>query len=222
MPTGSVVLGASGLVGGELLKLLARSRGGARVLVRRPLAECPSGAEQAVVDFARLPPGALAAADVYCCLGTTIKKAGGQEAFRAVDLDLPLTLARRAREEGARRLFLVTSSGADARSAVFYSRVKGELEAAVSALGFGAVHILRPSLLLGSRADSRPAEALAQALAPLVSPLLLGPLRRYRPIAGTAVARAMLALAAGSETGVHIHESDRIQALSDAWAPPKD
>lgn len=217
----AAVLGGSGLVGGELLRLLAGQPGAARALVRRPLAAAPPGVEQVVVDFGSPPLGVLSAPDLYCCLGTTLAKAGGQAAFRAVDFDLPLALARRALAEGARRLFLVTSNGADPRSAVFYSRVKGELEAAVSALAFETVHILRPSLLLGARADRRPAEALAQRLAPLVSPLLMGPLRRYRPISGTAVARAMLALAAGSDTGVHIHESDRLQALSDAWAPPK-
>lgn len=214
----AVVLGGSGLVGGELLRLFPP--GAAKALVRRPLAA--PGVEVLVVDFARLPPGALSAPDLYCCLGTTLAKAGGRAAFRAVDFDLPLALARRALAEGARRLFLVTASGADAGSALFYNRVKGELEAAVSALAFETVHILRPSLLLGDRADRRPAEAVAQRLAPLFSPLLIGPLRRYRPISGTAVARALLALADGSAAGVHIHESCRLQALSDAWAPPKD
>lgn len=208
------VLGGSGLVGGELLKLLPP--GTARALVRRPLAVVPAGVEQVVVDFARLPPGAFASPDLYFCLGTTIKKAGGQEAFRAVDFDLPLALARRALSEGAKRLFLVTANGANARSAVFYNRVKGELEEAVSALGFEAVHILRPSLLLGPRADSRPAEAVAQGLAPLLSPLMVGPLRRYRPIEGAAVARAMRALAAGSETGVRVHENERLLELAGA------
>lgn len=218
----AVVLGGSGLVGGELLRLLASQPGAVRALVRRPLAAAPPGVEQVVVNFGSPPLGALSAPDLHCCLGTTLAKAGGQAAFRAVDFDLPLALARRALAEGARRLFLVTASGADAGSALFYNRVKGELEAAVSALTFSAVHILRPSLLLGARADSRPAEAVAQRLVPLFSPLLVGPLRRYRPISGTAVARALKALAAGSDTGVHIHESDRIQAFSDAWAPPKD
>lgn len=208
MASRAVVLGGSGLVGGELLKLLAP--GTFRALVRRPL----PGAE--VVDFANLPPGALAAPDLYCCLGTTIKKAGGQAAFRAVDLDLPLSLAKRALAEGAKRLFLVTANGSDAGSAVFYNRVKGELEAAVSALPFKAVHILRPSLLLGARGESRPAEAVAQGLAPLLSPLMVGPLRRYRPIEAKAVARAMLALAAGAETGVRVHENERLQELADA------
>lgn len=202
----AVVLGGTGLVGGELLKLFPP--GTVRALVRRPLA----GAE--VVDFANLPVGALAAPDLHCCLGTTIKKAGGQAAFRAVDFDLPLMLARKAITEGTERLFLVTANGANAGSSVFYNRVKGELEAAVSALPFKAVHILRPSLLLGARVDSRPAEAVAQALAPFLSPLMVGPLRRYRPIEGAAVARAMMALAGGADMGVHIHESDRIQALS--------
>lgn len=203
----AVVLGGTGLVGGELLKLFPP--GTARALVRRPMA----GAE--VVDFGNLPPGALAAPDLHCCLGTTIKKAGGQAAFRAVDFDLPLMLARKAITEGAQRLFLVTANGANASSTVFYNRVKGELEAAVSALPFKAVHILRPSLLLGARADSRPAEAFAQGLAPFLSPLMVGPLRRYRPIEGAAVARAMMALAAGAEMGVRVHENESLQELAD-------
>ncbi|TBR22757.1 hypothetical protein EPO15_07290 [bacterium] len=207
----SVVLGGSGLVGGELLKVI----GSATALVRRPLT-APAGVVVSVVDFANLPPGALSASDLYCCLGTTIAKAGGQAAFRAVDYDLPLALARKASSEGARRLFLVTANGANARSSVFYNRVKGELEEAVSALGFATVHILRPSLLLGARNESRPAEAVAQRLAPFLSPLMVGPLRRYRPIEAAAVARAMVALAAGSETGVRVHENERLLELADS------
>jgi uncharacterized protein YbjT (DUF2867 family) len=170
------------------------------------------GVEEHVVDFSRPAAAAerLAGRDLYCCLGTTLKKAGSPEAFRAVDHDLPLALIKAAAERGFARLFLVSSAGADARSAFLYSRVKGELEAAAAALPFEAVHIARPSLLLGARSESRPAEAFAQALAPWLGPLLPA---RLRPIRAEAVARALVALADAGLLGVHIHESDELARL---------
>lgn len=211
----SVVLGATGLVGRAVTGLLLRGPGHVAVLARRPAGLASAGLEEHVVDFTR-PDDAgrfLKGDDLYCCLGTTIAKAGSREAFRAVDYGLPLELARRAAANGMKRLFLVTSNGADARSRVFYSRVKGELEAEVCRLPFKAIHILRPSLLLGDRAERRPAEALAQKVLPFLAPLLPA---RHRPIAGDAVARAMLALSRKDEAGVFIHESDVLASLGQA------
>jgi uncharacterized protein YbjT (DUF2867 family) len=208
---GSVVLGATGLVGRAVAALLAARGGPVVALTRRPVGL--PGVTDRVVDFSR-PAAAvdgLVGRDLYCCLGTTLRKAGSPEAFRAVDHDLPFALMTAAAERGFARIFLVSSAGADPRSAFLYNRVKGELEAAASALAFEAVHIARPSLLLGARSESRPAEAFAQALAPYLGPLLPA---RLRPIRAEAVARALLRLADEGASGVHVHESDALTRLA--------
>ncbi|TPW20406.1 MAG: NAD-dependent epimerase/dehydratase [Elusimicrobia bacterium] len=208
----SLVLGPTGLVGRSLSTLLREAGGPLTLLTRRPTGLAGAAVVERLVDFSRLDDVAehLKADDLYCCLGTTLRKAGSPEAFRAVDLDLPLALCARAAARGVSRLFLVTSSGADAGSRFLYSRVKGELEEAVAKLPFKAVHIARPSLLLGERGESRPAEGLAQAVLPFLSPLIPA---RYRPIRATTVAKALVALSKTSEAGVHFHESDALASL---------
>ena len=138
-----------------------------------------------------LPPAEAA----LCALGTTIKQAGSQDAFRAVDHDAVLAFARAAVRAGCRTFVLVSSVGADRSARNFYLRVKGETEEAVAALGFARFVALRPSLMLGERGDRRPGEAVAQAVMPVIAPLLAGPLRRYRGISADAVAAAMIAAA---------------------------
>lgn len=214
----ALIAGAGGLVGAALLEelLAAPAYGRVVALVRQPLLVTHPKLEQQVVDFGRLAEGepARPADDVYCCLGTTIRKAGSQAAFRRVDHDYPLALARLAQRQGARQYLIVTSMGADPHSRIFYSRVKGEVEAALRAMGLPGLHVFRPSLLLGQRRERRPGEALAAALSTVVAPLLAGPLRRYRPIPGAAVARAMLRVALQGAAGAHVYESDRIADLA--------
>jgi len=187
--------GATGLVGREILRVLLADDTVDRVhvLARRPGPGAHPKLVWQVVDFAALP--ALPAMDeVYLALGTTIKAAGSQTAFRAVDLDANLAVARAALRAGARRLGLVSAMGADSRSRVFYNRVKGELEAAVAALGFDGVVIARPALLLGDRdalgQAKRPGERIGALLAGLLRPIIPAD---YRPIQACAVARALLA-----------------------------
>src|SRR5262249_9742691 len=115
--------------------------------------------------------------DVFCALGTTIRKAGSEAAFRGVDLELPLRAAQEARKAGAEQFVVVTSVGADARSKNFYLRTKGELEQELSRLPFRAIHILRPSLLIGKRQEFRLGESLAMKIAPALDLITLGPLR---------------------------------------------
>lgn len=148
---------------------------------------------------------------VICALGTTIATAGSQEAFYKVDYTYPLEIARAARENGARHFLLVSSSGADEKSRIFYSRVKGEVEAAIQALGYPAVSIFRPSLLLGARQEFRWKEALIKPLAGLFNPLIPP---RYRPIQAGTVAAAILAASQEDRPGVRIFESDKIQGYN--------
>jgi uncharacterized protein YbjT (DUF2867 family) len=154
--------------------------------------------------------------DVFCCLGTTIKKAGSQAAFRKVDFTYAYEAAQLAVQQGAEHFLLVSSLGADANSSVFYSRVKGELEIAIAALPFAAVSIFQPSLLLGERAEFRFGERLAEPLAKVLSVFLLGPLRKYRAIEAHTVAAAMIHVAKSPGKGVTIYESDRIQEIGHA------
>jgi len=213
----AAVLGATGLVGGHCLELLLRDGEWSRVtvLARRALRRVHPRLAERVADFDRLDEHADAfeVDDVFCCLGTTIKQAGSQEAFRRVDHDYVLRSAQLAHERGARRFLLVSALGADAGSRVFYNRVKGEAERDVLALAFEGVALLRPSLLLGRRSEHRAGEAFAQMAAPIVSPLLVGPLRKYRAIPAAAVARAMVRLAKERVTGVRVVENDEIATL---------
>lgn len=216
-PRSALLLGATGLVGGHVLDLLLDdpAYGGVRVLGRRPVPREHPELRQETVDFDRLRDCAelVRAQDVFCCLGTTIRAAGSREAFRRVDLDYPRAVAEAAARNGAERFLLVSAMGADAGSSIFYNRVKGEAEDAVRTLPFQEVVILRPSLLLGERAEHRPGEALAQRVMPRLSPLMRGPLRRYRPVHAAAVARAMVRLAKAGGRGVRVVESDAIEAL---------
>ena len=149
--------------------------------------------------------------DVFCCLGTTIKKAGSQEAFRQVDLSLVVSIAEVLRRRGALQFIVISSMGANPDSRVFYSRVKGEMERAVQALGYPCLRIIRPSLLLGHRQEFRLGEKFGVLLAPLIAPLMLGAMRKYRPVQADAVARFMVRVAQEEpRLGVHWYESDRI------------
>lgn len=190
-----LLAGASGLVGRAILHgLLADDTVLAvHVLARRALGSSHSKLTVHVVDFTQLPP--LPALDeVYLALGTTIRAAGSQSAFRAVDLDANLAVARAGLAGGARRLGLVSAIGADARSRIFYNRIKGELEDALQALGFDGLVVARPSLLTGERETLgqpvRAGERVGAVLAGILKPLIP---RRYRAIAAADVAAALLA-----------------------------
>jgi len=187
--------GATGLVGQAILQGLLADESviAVHALARRPLDNRHPGLTTHVVDFAALPP--LPPLDeAYLALGTTIKAAGSQAAFRAVDLDASLATARAARAAGARRLGVVSAMGADAHSRVFYNRVKGELEEALAGLGFDALVIARPSLLVGDRGmlgqPVRAGEKIGLLAAAVAGPLIPA---NFRPIAASDVACALLA-----------------------------
>jgi len=214
----ALIAGASGLVGGFLLRQLLDAPEYDRVVAlgRRPLDLTHSRLGQVTADFASLDKVAadLRCDDAFCCLGTTIGRAGSRDAFRAVDHAAVLAFAWAAQRGGAARFFAVSSMGADARSRVFYHRVKGETESALEVLGFRTLAIFRPSLLLGPRAESRPGERFAAAVLWLADPLLLGPLRPYRAIEAEVVARAMVRCSFGrDDRGVLIFPSHEIEDL---------
>ena len=213
----ALLAGATGLVGGYVLRRLLAHPSYSRVeiLVRRELPVRDPKLTQRVVGFARLGTGepGVAADDIFCCLGTTIRMAGSQDAFRLVDYDYPLALARLGKAAGARQFLLVSALGADPRSAVFYNRVKGEVEQAIAAIGLPSVYFFRPSLLTGPRAEHRPGEKVGIAVGKLIAPLLIGQLRKYRPIHADMVAAAMV-YAANHEVSAGVIESDAIARLA--------
>ena len=220
----ALVAGANGMVGAELVRVLVASGDYKRVIAlsRRPLPiEAPRLVNR-ILRFDNLENDlrGVACDDAYCCLGTTLREAGSQQAFRAVDHDLVLRFARFAQAAGAKTLVVVSAAGASAASRNFYLRVKGETELALEALRFRSLHLLQPSLLLGPRRQWRAAEALARVLMPLVNPLLLGKLERWRAISARQVAAAMRSAARSGRLGVQRYSWRALRAMA-AAAPAR-
>lgn len=191
-----------------LERLLADARyGHVKVLTRRPLTQSHPKLEALLLDDTgpALLGAKLAADDVFCCLGTTLKKAGSKPAFERVDYHLVLELARAARAQGAEQFLVVSSVGASLKAGSFYLRVKARMEQAVHELGYVSTHVLRPSLLIAKRQESRPGERIAQKLAPLLNPLMAGKLAIYRAVPAADVAAAMVTLALRRTPGAHTH-----------------
>jgi uncharacterized protein YbjT (DUF2867 family) len=216
----ALLAGASGLVGGCLLRQLLEAPEYDRVIAlgRRPLELKHPKLVPVVGDFAALEKVTedLGCADAFCCIGTTIRQAGSRENFRAVDHAAVLALAWAAQRNGAQRFFFISSLGAKASSRLFYNRVKGETEEALEVLGFQTLGIFRPSLLLGPRREFRLGERISAVVMWLAEPLLLGRLRKYRAIQAEVVARAMLRCSFGQPgQGVLIFPSDEIQDLGE-------
>lgn len=218
----ALVLGASGLVGGHVLRRLAADARWTRVVTlgRRPLPTAGPTHEDHVVDFDRLGEQAelFACDDLVCCLGTTIRTAGSQEAFRRVDLEIPFEAAQLAHTAGATQVALVSALGADAGSRIFYNRTKGEAEAAVGRVGFEGVQIFRPSLLAGDRDEVRVAERVGQVVLGALAPVLRGPLAPLRPTEADDVAAAIVAVLADRPPGAHVYEPDAIRERARPFA----
>ncbi|MES2296141.1 MAG: NAD(P)H-binding protein [Pseudomonadota bacterium] len=209
-PQTVMLLGATGAVGSAVLALaLADARVALVVaLTRRPLAPAPK-LQNIVVDFEQLPAQApwWQVDAVICALGTTRRIAGSDARFVAIDRDMPVRAAQLAHAGGARRYALVSSLGAQARSRNLYLRTKGETEAAIGALGFSALTIVRPSLIDTERAERRPFEHVSMQLARSLRPLIP---RRWRTVTPAAIAAALLEGALGGPAGTRIIESDQL------------
>ena len=217
----ALIVGASGLVGSHLLDYLLTDRqfGEVKALVRRPLSISHPKLRTILFDF-ELPDASVIQADaIFCCLGTTIRQAGSKAAFRKVDFDYPLQIARFGRANGATAFHLVSSMGADAHAPFFYSQVKGELEEALQHLGYPALYIYRPSLLLGKRPEQRIGEKIGEVVLRLAEPLLRGGLRKYRAIEAGSVAKAMCYHAQTNKTGVFRYESDQLSTDAQHYNP---
>ncbi|MGF1533557.1 MAG: NAD(P)H-binding protein [Bernardetiaceae bacterium] len=191
MPT-ALIVGATGLIGRHLTEQLLRSEvyTAVRTLVRRRTDLVHPKLTQTLIDFNDLSAQVVPfqGDTLFCALGTTRAKAGSKAAFYTVDFTYAYAVARMAREQGVRHFSLVSSVGADARSASFYLKTKGELEEAVQGLGFERLHIFRPSFLLGDRGEFRPLEVLGGGVMQVFAPLL----GKYAPVQAQAVAEEMI------------------------------
>ncbi|MEO6153655.1 MAG: NAD(P)H-binding protein [Croceibacterium sp.] len=214
-----LLAGATGLVGTHVMELAVAHPWARLVALTRREAPMPSGARMEMMvaqpdgwpeAVTTIAPGA-----VICALGTTMRKAGGEEAFRAIDHDLVLALATAARKAEVGNFVLVSSAGADAFAKPFYLRVKGETETALAKLRFRRLDILRPGLLRGTRTgDFRPLEALARLVSPVADPFLRGPRRQFRSMAVEVLAAAALQCAREKAQGRFVHDHDAIERLA--------
>lgn len=213
----ALILGATGLVGGELLSLLLKDDfySNVKAVVRKKPEVEKSKLEWIVADFDNICQldSRIAADHVFCCLGTTMKKAGSKRAFYQVDFLYPLEFAKLSQNKGATQFFLVSAMGANIKSSIFYNRVKGEIEVAISSVPFYGVNIFRPSLILGDRKEKRLGEKIAIILSGIISPIMIGPLKKYKPIQATAIASGMLKIAKQDLNGFYIFESDQITKI---------
>jgi uncharacterized protein YbjT (DUF2867 family) len=216
-PRTALLAGATGLIGRALLPMLLAGKQyrSVDVLLRRTVPDIKANAKLKVhqVDFARLPAAFPAVDDVFIALGTTIKVAGSEAAFRQVDFDFVVNTARAARAASAMRLAVVSALGADAKSRIFYNRVKGEMQAAIAQLRYESVVIAQPSILLGDRAAlGQPARSGEIWAARLLGPLGWIVPKGVRPIHARAVACALVAAILDAKPGVRILKSGAMQA----------
>jgi len=208
----ALLIGATGLVGGHLLQQLLESPHYAHVVAftRRPFEMRHPKLRQEILDFDHPDLAKIKGDDLFCALGTTLRKAGSKEAQYRIDCTYPFEIGKIARENGVRQYLLVSSVGADAGSSNFYLKTKGDLEEKIRGLGFEHFVSARPSFLFGERSEFRLGEKIGIALAKVFAPLIP---RRYRGIEAEKVARALIRLANEGSAGVQFVESERLQAF---------
>jgi uncharacterized protein YbjT (DUF2867 family) len=207
----ALIAGSTGLIGNQLLALLLESSEYDKVIAlsRKPLNLSHPKLENVTLTVDQLDQlTTLKADDIYCCLGTTIKQAKSKEAFRKVDFDYPVALAKKLKQNGAQQFLLVSALGANKNSSIFYNRVKGEVEEAIKQTGFSSFHIFRPSLLVGDRKEERAGEEAAKVFYKIFGFLIP---KKYKGIESGKVAQAMQTLAKENRTGIFFHESEAMQ-----------
>ena len=213
----AAILGSTGMIGTYLVEELLKQNEFEviRLLVRRPLPKSDTRIEIKLVDFDDTESVKLALEDtdvLFSAMGTTQKNVkGDKQAYRKADYDIPLKAARLAKENGCEIMVLVSSVGANSKSSTFYLQLKGELEDALSEVGFRALHIMQPSMLLGDRKENRPMEGFLQTATKLIAPLLGGSLKKYRAIHGRDVAKTMVAASKDLSFGLKRYEYSKLK-----------
>jgi uncharacterized protein YbjT (DUF2867 family) len=207
----AAVIGSTGLIGTQLVQFLLEDTAftEVRILVRRPVSlSHPKLTVQIVAfdDYHELKEKIGSGHSVFCCVGTTQQKVqGDKEAYRKVDYNIPVNAANASIENGFKKFLLVSSAGADKNSSNFYLQLKGSVEESISQLEFESIHFFRPSILLGDRKEFRAGEKIAKRSMQLLSFLFFGPLKKYKPIQSSEVAKSMIAASKQNEKGVHVY-----------------
>lgn len=205
----ATIIGASGLIGSELLKLLLKDEAytNVRIIVRSVLPIKHVKLEQVIIDFSDI--GALQSAingseAVFCSIGTTNKKVNGdKDAYQKVDYDIPVNSAKACAKAGVKIFVLISAVGANAASNNFYLNLKGRVEVEIKKTGIPQIFILQPSVLLGKRNEKRIGEQIGQVIISFLAPLLIRDFQKYKPIKAAAIARVMLILAKKEKEGIH-------------------
>ncbi|WP_028979968.1 NAD(P)H-binding protein [Sporocytophaga myxococcoides] len=212
----ALVFGATGLVGTELVKVLNKDDryNEIKIFGRHSSGFADGKVKEIITELSNksLLVTEMTGDDIYCCLGTTIKKARTKEAFRKVDLGFPKLIAEVASAKNISKMIVISSIGASSHTSNFYLKTKGEMEEALNEILKDKVYFLRPSFLLGNRSESRPGEQAGKFLMKLVGPLFRGKMKKYRAIEAHSVAEAMVYIANMSGEK-HVFESDEIVDL---------
>ncbi|MFV8377761.1 NAD(P)H-binding protein [Flavobacterium sp. LB3R33] len=213
----AVIIGSTGLIGSELLNLLLESSHYAKVItfVKRDTGIKHPKLTQHIIDFDKPETykELVVGDDFFCTIGTTIKKAGSKKAFRKVDFEYPRQFAAFALQSRVKQFLIISSLGADVNSGNFYLKTKGEIQDFLKDCNFESVSVFQPSLLLGNRTEFRFGEKVGAFFMKTLSFLFLGNLKKYKPIEGKTVAKALLKIAQINNTGFKIYESDVIQEI---------
>ena len=213
----AIVVGATGLVGSHLVRLLCESEEYISVtaLTRRKLDYAHDKLVERIVQFDELAESDFDFAhEVFCCLGTTIKKAGTKEQFEKVDVEYPLHVASLAKKRGIGHFIVISAMGASDKAFAYYSRVKGKLEKELIAMDLPQLSIVRPSLLVGDRKEFRLGERAGEVVLNVINPLLIGPMKKVRSIEASQVALAMKVIALhGKKQKVSIYTSDELATM---------
>lgn len=216
----ALVFGATGLIGNLLVEELVESEiyQGIITFVRQATGVTEKKVTELVADFENIESlsGQIKGDDLFICLGTTIKKAGSVTKMEKIDRDLPLKIAYLAKDNGVRRIAVVSSIGASISSRNYYLRIKGEMEKSILDMDFENKAIVRPSILLGERKEKRAGEVMGKVVMKAFKPVLTGKLKKYRAIHGSDVARAMIAILQ-TEHVKTVYESDELQSLADNY-----
>ncbi|TAH09437.1 MAG: oxidoreductase [Sphingobacteriia bacterium] len=207
----ALLLGATGLTGGLLLDLLLASDQYTKVIiyVRKSIQKQHPKLVEQIINYDAIDT-AVDADDVFCCLGTTIKIAKTKEAFEKVDLHYPLKIASLQQKAGSKQYLVVSAMGANAKSSIFYSRTKGLMEEGLAAIGFNGLYLFRPSFIVGNRKEERMGEKIGIIISTILSPIMIGLLRNYRPVKAADIAASMLKHALSGQTGKEVILSGEI------------
>lgn len=213
----ALVVGASGLIGSECLQMLVANERYARITVitRSALEFQHPKLNSVIIKFEELynHSALFNVDDVYCCLGTTMKKAGSKTRFMKVDYEYVMNVAKLSEENGVKAFNVVSAVGADVDSKIFYNHVKGRVEQDLAVNKIHSISIFRPSLLLGKRQEFRFAERIGMFFGGLTAFLFVGPFKKYRPISASVVAKAMISASLQKKEGIHVYEYPQMLSL---------